>query len=108
MNVTLKIDNTLCREARHRAVEAGLSLSGWIPRLLARETRNPSLERGPLLEKKPKDLLEALGDDHLADIDWENRSSRKRRGQLKSDGPLPARHECGLGTEEGSVYQKWL
>jgi hypothetical protein len=72
MNVTLKIDNTLCREARHRAVEAGLSLSGWIPRLLAREIRNPSLERGPLLEKKPKDLLEALGDDRLADIDWEN------------------------------------
>ena len=71
MNVTVKIDDSLCREARHHAVEAGLSLSGWIAQLLAREMRNPSLERGHL-EEKSKDLLEALGDERLADIDWEN------------------------------------
>lgn len=37
MNVTIKIDDALCREARHRAVDRGLSLSGWIAEVLSRE-----------------------------------------------------------------------
>lgn len=37
MNVTIKIDDALCREARHRAVDRGLSLSGWIAGVLCRE-----------------------------------------------------------------------
>jgi hypothetical protein len=60
MNVTIKIDDALCREARHRAVDRGLSLSGWIAGLLRRELAGskPSNDGG---------LLEALameeGDD---------------------------------------------
>lgn len=50
MNVTIKIDDALCREARHRAVDRGLSLSGWIAGLLRRELSGgkPSKEGGLL------------------------------------------------------------
>ena len=50
MNVTIKLDNGLCREARHRAVDRGQSLSGMkegeeqefeVP-------RDPSEDRDPL------------------------------------------------------------
>lgn len=37
MNVTIKLDDTLCREARHRAVDRGLSLSGWIAAIVSKE-----------------------------------------------------------------------
>jgi hypothetical protein len=37
MNVTVKMDDSLCREARHRAVDRGLSLSGWIAEVLRKE-----------------------------------------------------------------------
>lgn len=53
MNVTIKIEDALCREARHRAVDRGLSLSGWIAGVLRRE----------LAGGKPADeggLMEAL------------------------------------------------
>ncbi len=41
MNVTLKLENELCREARHKAVDVGMSLSGWITELLKRELSKP-------------------------------------------------------------------
>jgi hypothetical protein len=37
MNVTIKIDDALCKEARHRAVDDGLSLSGWIANVVRKE-----------------------------------------------------------------------
>lgn len=37
MNVTIKIDDALCKEARHRAVDDGLSLSGWIASIVRKE-----------------------------------------------------------------------
>ena len=37
MNVTIKIDEDLCKEARHQAVDKGLSLSGWIAKVLQKE-----------------------------------------------------------------------
>lgn len=37
MNVTIKIDDALCKEARHRAVDDGLSLSGWIAHVVRKE-----------------------------------------------------------------------
>lgn len=51
MNVTIKIDDALCREARHRAVDRGLSLSGWIAGVLCRELAggNP-VDGGGLLD----------------------------------------------------------
>lgn len=64
MNVTLKLDDQLCREARHRAVDAGLSLSGWMSEVLQRELRAAPPE-------KTKSLLEALGNDSLADYEIE-------------------------------------
>lgn len=62
MNVTLKLDDQLCREARHRAVDAGLSLSGWMTVVLRREL-------GDLPPEKPVTLLEALGNEALADYE---------------------------------------
>lgn len=37
MNVTIKIDDDLCRQARHRAVDADLSLSGWVAQVIEKE-----------------------------------------------------------------------
>jgi hypothetical protein len=37
MNVTLKLPDTIVREARHRAVNESKSLSGWVADLLHRE-----------------------------------------------------------------------
>lgn len=49
MNVTIKIEDDLCREARHRAVDRGLSLSGWIAGVLRRElTAGERANRGLL------------------------------------------------------------
>lgn len=62
MNVTLKLPDDLCRDARHRAVDESKSLSAWIADLVARELENPS----PV---GPVSLLEALGDETLADVD---------------------------------------
>jgi len=36
MNVTLKLPDELCREARHRAVDESKSLSAWVTDLVAR------------------------------------------------------------------------
>jgi hypothetical protein len=33
-NLTLKIDEELLREARHRAVDEGMSVSGWVSELM--------------------------------------------------------------------------
>jgi hypothetical protein len=46
MNVTIKIDDSLCKDARHRAVDEGLSLSSWIALLLRKElaSKNPASE----------------------------------------------------------------
>jgi len=55
MNVTLKLEDELCKEARHKAVDAGLSLSGWITELLKRElSKNDS-------GRHVDSLLELLG-----------------------------------------------
>jgi hypothetical protein len=64
MNVTIKISDQICRAARHRAVDAGSSLSGWIADLIRKEiARNPS--------KSPATLLEALGNEKLSKLEIE-------------------------------------
>lgn len=50
MNVTLKIDNSLCRQARHRAVDKGLSLSAWIAGVMRKELAMEAQHRGLLAE----------------------------------------------------------
>lgn len=49
MNVTIKIEDALCREARHRAVDRGLSLSGWIAQVLRKELAAEERAAGGLL-----------------------------------------------------------
>ena len=66
MNVTIKLDDTLCREARHRAVDADLSLSGWIAELI-RERLGLSTASG----RPGKTLLEMLGDERAGGTDLE-------------------------------------
>jgi len=50
MNVTIKIDEVLCKQARHRAVDRGLSLSAWIAELLCKELAAEPRAGGGLLE----------------------------------------------------------
>jgi hypothetical protein len=66
VNVTIKLDDTLCREARHRAVDADLSLSGWIAELI-RERLGLSTASG----RPGKTLLEMLGDEKAGCTDLE-------------------------------------
>jgi hypothetical protein len=63
MNVTIKISDQICRDARHRAVDAGRSLSGWITDVIRTELSRPAL-------KKPQMLLDALGNEKLSDIEF--------------------------------------
>jgi hypothetical protein len=64
MNVTLKLPDKLCREARHRAEDASKSLSAWMAELVTREL----MVTAP---KRNKTLLEMLGDPATADRDFE-------------------------------------
>lgn len=64
MNVTLKLDDELCTEARHKAVDVGMSLSGWITELLKRELSKPALE------KDSASLLDLLGCEDKRDIEF--------------------------------------
>lgn len=50
MNVTLKIDDALCKEARHRAVDADLSLSGWVAQVVEKELRQKPQEGRTMIE----------------------------------------------------------
>lgn len=63
MNVTVKLENRLVKLARHRAVDSGVSLSGWLALLIERE-----VEGGPNGGRKPVRLLEALGDESVAGL----------------------------------------
>ncbi len=64
VNVTIKLDSSLCKEARHRAIDQGLSLSGWIRELLDRElAEKPEKTRGT--------LLDMLGDKRAACVEFE-------------------------------------
>lgn len=62
MNVTLKLPDELVREARHCAVDESKSLSAWIADLVASRLR-PKATATP-------DLLQALGDETLADDEF--------------------------------------
>jgi len=70
MNVTLKIDDNVLRQARHRAIDQDLSLSAWTAKLIEREL-------GLSVHSTPSSLLDRLGDARLADRNF----------------PLPSRSE---------------
>jgi len=66
MNVTVKLEDRLVKMARHRAVDSGVSLSGWLAILIEREVDG---RRGR--KRKPVSLLEALGDESVAGLEFE-------------------------------------
>lgn len=66
MNVTVKIDDRLIKVARHRAVNSGVSLSGWLARLIEREVADQ-----PDGNRRSMCLLEALGDESTAGLEFE-------------------------------------
>ena len=66
MNVTIKLNDALCREARHCAVDADLSLSGWIAELIRERLR-----LSPIAGRPGKTLLEMLGDEKAGATDLE-------------------------------------
>ena len=59
MNVTVTIDDKICKQARHKAIDNGLSLSGWIAKLIRKEIQVSSQQS----------LVDALRCDELKDID---------------------------------------
>jgi hypothetical protein len=76
MNVTLKLPDDLCREAKHRAIDESKSLSAWVAGLLERE-----LAAGKQPSPKPRTLIEIFGSDEFTDRDFplENRRAGKVR-----------------------------
>jgi len=64
MNVTIKISDQVCKDARHRAVDEGRSLSGWIEEVIRKELSRSA-------SGKPQTLLEALGSEELSGLDLE-------------------------------------
>lgn len=64
MNVTITLDDELCREARHRAVDEGKSLSSWLAGLVRKEVRKASAAEATT-------LLDLLRDDAAGEIPLE-------------------------------------
>ena len=60
MNVTLKLDDALCKQARHRAVDADLSLSGWVAQVIEKELQSS--------RKTGLTMVEAIGMDDDLDL----------------------------------------
>ena len=64
MNVTISLDDELCRLARHRAVDAKTSLSGWLAQLVKKEV----LKSEP---RREANLLDILEDSEAGEVDLE-------------------------------------
>jgi hypothetical protein len=62
MNVTIKIEDQIGKDARHMAVDSGMSLSGWVAELIRREILRAK-------SAKPKSLLQVLGDERFLDAE---------------------------------------
>lgn len=62
MNVTVKMPDDLCRQARHRAVDESKSLSAWLADLIRREL---SKDASGNLESRT--LIDAFSEEHP---DW--------------------------------------
>lgn len=73
MNVTLKLEDDLCKEARHKAVDAGMSLSGWITELLKRELSKPNLH------SDSESLLDMLGSEDERDFEFPRSDDSSRK-----------------------------
>lgn len=69
MNVTIKMDDALCKQARHRAVDVDLSLSGWIARVVEKELSEANVGEQTLADaigmEDDRDLMEFVPDRKL-------------------------------------------
>ncbi len=76
MNVTLKLPDDLCREAKHRAIDESKSLSAWVAGVVERE-----LATGKEPSPKHRTLIEIFGGDEFTDRDFplEDRRAGKVR-----------------------------
>lgn len=63
-NVTVKLEESLIKEARHKAVDRGQPLSGWLADLIEREVSTPPAFGAK--SARPVRLLDALEDEGLA------------------------------------------
>ncbi|MGF1450379.1 MAG: hypothetical protein ACFB20_13310 [Opitutales bacterium] len=69
MNVTLKLADDLCKQARHRAVDEGVSLSRWVATLVERELGQSKVTA---LKALPKQTIgDRLHCPELAEYDFE-------------------------------------
>ncbi len=84
MNVTLKLADALCKEARHRAVDEGVSLSRWVATLVERELRTPPTTVGQFPVPKVT-LGDLLYDPATADRDFEVPRSRDLPRDVRFD-----------------------
>ena len=64
MNVTLKLPDDLCREAKHRAIDESKSLSAWVASVVERE-----LAAAKESSAKTRTLIEIFGGDEFTDRD---------------------------------------
>jgi hypothetical protein len=64
MNVTVSLEEELCRLARHRAVDEGKSLSSWLAGVIRREVGKTPAAKSP-------SLLEMLRDDDAGNVPLE-------------------------------------
>jgi len=62
MNVTIKMSDEICREARHRAVDEGESLSGWVAGVIRKELSRRA-------RTKRRTLLDSLGNEELSGVE---------------------------------------
>lgn len=68
MNVTVKLPNELCREARHRAIDEDKSLSAWLADLIRREL--VATDPGARTPKTWMDAFSGDEDDGFLDRDF--------------------------------------
>ncbi len=76
MNITIKVNDKLAKQARHEAVDDNLSLSGWVSKLIKEKLSH---------EGSQKSLLDALGNDDLANLEIEFPRSKSTSRELTFD-----------------------
>ena len=59
MNVTVKLPDELCKQARHRAVDENKSLSAWLADLVRRSLEQTQNDKG-----RVKNWCDAFSSDH--------------------------------------------
>lgn len=78
MNVTLKLPDEMCKEARHYAVDESKSLSAWVSALMEKE-----LQRRNALKERPKTWMEAMETEDMPEWFYEKEFPLEDRKAMK-------------------------